>query len=97
MLKEINNLNDVRRFAEHLFQEGTNFHPDENFHTYVNLNTGLKTYTQAEANLRNKLMKQSFKVCEENKTDVYDFMTEIVLMKSGLDKFIPLPSAEYNA
>lgn len=97
MLKGINNLNDVRLFAEHLFQEGTNFHPDDNFHTYVNLSTGLNTYTQAEANLRNKLMEQSFKVCEENNTDIYDFMSEIVLMKSGLNKFIPLPSAEYKA
>lgn len=97
MLKDINNLNDVRLFAEQLIQEETNFHPDDDFSTYINLKTGLNTYTKSEASLRNELMEKSFKVCEENQTDIYDFMSEIVLMKSGLYKFIPLPSVEYNA
>jgi len=97
MLKEINNLDDVRLFAEQLIQEGTNFHPDDDFSSYINLKTGLPIYTKSEANLRNELMEKSFKACEENQTDIYDFMSEIVLMKSGLDKFIPLPSEEYKA
>lgn len=97
MLKEINNLDDVRLFAEQLIQEGTNFHPDDDFSIYINLKTGLATYTKSEAILRNELMEMSFKTCEVNQTDIYDFMSEIVLIKSGLDKFIPLPSEEYKA
>jgi hypothetical protein len=97
MVKEINNLDDVRLFAEGLVQEGTNFHPDDNFHAYVNIKTGLNTYTKSEATLRNQLMQKSFKICRENEIDIYDFMTELVLMKSGLNKFIPLPSEEYKA
>jgi hypothetical protein len=93
MLKEINTLDDVRLFAELLIKEETNFHPDDDFNSYVNLKTGLNSYTKPEAHLRNKLMEKSFKVCKKNQIDIYDFMNEIVLMRSGLYKFIPLPSS----
>jgi hypothetical protein len=92
MLKEIKNLNDVEAFAKELIKESVNFHPDEDFNNYVNLESNLPTYTKEEADLRNKLMNQSFDVCEKEGVDIYDFTLEITLKDTGLDKFIPLPS-----
>lgn len=97
MLEQINDLDNVRLFAAQLIKEGISFHPDDDFYTYVNLETGLQTYTESEAAKRNKLLAQCFKVCRENQTDIYDLMNEITLVKSGLSKFIPLPSEGYRA
>ena len=41
-------------------------------------------------------MNQCFTVCEKNGVDIYDTMSEVALKETGLDKFIPLPSAAYS-
>lgn len=97
MMNQLNKLDDVRKFAEHLADEGTCFHPDDDFRNCISLKTGLNTYTTPEATLRNQLMQKSFSICEENGIDIYELMTEIFLMKSGLNKIIPLPSEKYMA
>jgi hypothetical protein len=38
-------------------------------------------------------MSQCFDVCNVAGQDVYSVMHEIFLIETGLDKFIPLPSA----
>jgi hypothetical protein len=92
MVAEILGIADVKEFMRELVQEGTNAHPDEDFSNYVNMNTGLPSYTAEEAAERNRLMNQCFNVCEAAGQDVYDVMQEIFLTETGLDKFIPLPS-----
>jgi hypothetical protein len=96
MLTKINNHQDIIAFARQLVREGVNFHPDEDFKNYINLKSSKPTYTNDEAELRNALMSQCFIVSEENKIDIYDTMSEVTLKETGLDKFIPLPSAEYT-
>ena len=96
MLKEIKNLNDIEAFAKELINESVNFHPDEDFNNYVNLESKLPTYTKEEAKLRNNLLNQCFEVCEKEGVDIYDYTMEITLKETGLDKFIPLPSQEYS-
>ncbi len=96
MLSQINNPGDVIEFAKLLIEEGTSFHPDNDFGDYINLETQQPTYTKAEADLRNELMSQCFSVCNENDIDIYDIMSEVTLKETELDKFIPLPSASLN-
>lgn len=97
MLAQINNPADVIAFAKLLIEEGTNLHPDNDFNDYINLKTHQSIYTKAEADLRNELMNQCFSVCNKNGIDIYDSMSEVTLIETGLDKFIPLPSTEYKA
>jgi hypothetical protein len=72
-----------------------NFHPDDDFNDYINLETEKPTYTKDEADFRNELMNQCFAVCEKNGFDIYDTMIEVALKETGMDKFIPLPSTPY--
>lgn len=96
MLKQIKTTKDVVAFAKQLIKEGVNFHPDDEFKNYINLETNEPTYSTEEAEFRNKLMNQCFAVCEKNGVDIYDTMSEVALKETGLDKFIPLPAGEYT-
>lgn len=93
MLRNINTTNDVIVYAMQLVKEGVNFHPDDDFDNYINLETRQPSYTKKEAELRNALMQQCFDVCQKNGIDIYDTMSEVVLKETGLDKFIPVPSS----
>ncbi len=96
MQKQIKTTNDVVAYAKQLIKEGANFHPDDDFKNYINLETNEPTYSAEEAELRNELMNQCFAVCEKNGVDIYDTMSEVALKETGLHKFIPLPSAAYS-
>ena len=89
---EIKSIADVTKFVTELLGEGLNYHPDENFENYVNMETGEPSYTAQEAMLRNRLNDQCFEVCEAAGADIYDISMEIFLKETGLDKHIPLPS-----
>lgn len=91
MLTQIRTIKDVELFAKQLVDEGTSFHPDDNFHDYVNLYTDEPTYTHEEAELRNQLMEQAFDVCEELGLDIYTIMLRVFLKETGLDDYIPSP------
>ena len=97
MIKEIKNTNDVAAFAKQLIKEGVSFHPDDDFKDYINLKTQKPSYAKAEAAFRNKLMEQCFDVCFKADADIYAIMLEVTLKETGMDKYIPLPSAEYTA
>ncbi|WP_426672032.1 hypothetical protein ACPPVU_12435 [Mucilaginibacter sp. McL0603] len=92
MLTEVRSLEDVTEFVVQLVAEGLNYHPDDDFENYINIETGEQTYTHDEAFLRNRLNAQCFEVCELAGADIYDISMEIFLKETGLDKFIPLPS-----
>jgi hypothetical protein len=96
MMRAITTVDDVYTFFQKLFDEGINAHPDEDFTQYINVETGDPTYTEREANLRNLLMQQAFDTCAKSSIDLYDMMQEFYLKKTGLHKFIPLPSSECN-
>ena len=95
MIKQIKTAKDVVAFAKQLIRERVNFHPDEDFGNYVNLETERPSFSEKESSLRNGLMSQCFEVCRRNGIDIYDTMCEVTLKETGLDKFIPLPSVEY--
>jgi len=92
MITRIETLNDVKTFVRQLVREGLNYHPDDDFTQYINVETDEPTYPIEEAALRNELNSQCFKVCEILNVDIYDETQEIFLIETGLDKYIPLPS-----
>ena len=79
-------MGDVTVFAKQLVREGINFHCDDDFNNYVNLETNKKTYTKRQANFRNSLMEQCFTTCKKNGIDIYDVMGNILMREIGLDK-----------
>jgi hypothetical protein len=96
MIKEVKTPDDVAVFTKEIIAEGVAIHPDDDFADMVNAENEQATYTSAEAELRNSLMSQCFEVCEQHEIPIYDFMQEIYLKETGLDKFIPLPSSLNN-
>lgn len=94
MLKQIKNTNEVASFTKQLVKEGVNFHPNDDFNDYVVLKTNKPFYEKKNAEVRNKLMDECFRVCEKEGTDIYSVMHEVFLIETGMNKFIPLPSQE---
>jgi hypothetical protein len=92
MITEIKTIEDVEEFVTQLVAEGLNYHPDDDFENYIDIETGDPSYMPEEALLRNKLNQQCFEICEKTETDIYDISMEIFLKETGLDKYIPLPS-----
>ena len=95
-MTEIRTLDDVNEFVIQLIAEGLNYHPDDDFANYVNIETGEPSYTPDEALLRNQINTQCFRFCESVGADIYDLSMEIFLKETGLDKLIPLPSQKYT-
>lgn len=96
MLTEIKTVKDVEAFAKQLIAEGVSFHPDDDFNDYVFFKENKPCYTKEEAEVRNQLMQQCFEVCEREGVDIYAVMLEVTLKETGMDKYIPLPSAPYQ-
>ena len=96
MINTITNLEEVRSFFVSLIEEESlNFHPDEDFMNYINLDSKLPTYTHEQAIHLNCLLDKCFDICDTEGIDIYNLSMEIFLVKTGLDKFIPLPSSIY--
>lgn len=91
MIQEINTVEDVKLFFNQLLDESLNFHPDEDFANYINIDTRQPTYSNEEAQLRNQLMDRSFEICEQNSEDIYELAQALSLKYTGLDQFFPLP------
>lgn len=79
MIQVIKTVEDVQAFFRELHAEDLNFHPDDDFSNYVNIDTGQPTYTISEAVERNKLLDQSFEVCEQNRVDIYELCIDIFI------------------
>ena len=94
MITTILTIEDVKHFAKQLTAEGLSFHPDDDFNDYVNITNNTPFYNKEDAEFRNKLMNECFDVCEKEGLDIYEIMMEELLLESGLDKIIPLPSKQ---
>ncbi len=79
MIQEVKTVEDVRTFFNELQAERLNFQPDDDFADYVNYKTNEQTYTEQEAAERNRLLTQSFEVCERLGEDIYDVCIEIFM------------------
>ncbi len=69
----ISSVEDVKAFFHHLVNERSlNFHPDDDFAEYVNHTDGNPTFSESEVTLYNRLMDESFDVCEKDNVDIYE-------------------------
>lgn len=59
-------VDDVKLFFHHLINERkVNFHPDDDFANYVSLKDHTPTFSDEEVKIYNRLMDESFEVCEK--------------------------------
>lgn len=85
MIKEIKTVEDVKIFFNQLLDESLNFHPDEDFANYINIDTSESTYSIAGAQQRNQLMDKCFEVCDRLSADIYELAQELSFMHIGID------------
>ena len=68
----INTVKDVETFFHHLVLERkVNVHPDDMFEDYVSCEGGINTFTAEECAIYNRLMDESFSICEKSGVDIY--------------------------
>jgi hypothetical protein len=66
-------VDDVRMFFHHLVEERkVNFHPDDDFADYISLKDHIPTFSDEEVVIYNRLMDESFDVCDKSNTDIYE-------------------------
>lgn len=64
---------DVETFFHHIvFERKVNFHPDDMFEDYISCESGVNTFTNEECAIYNRLMDESFKICEKERLDIYE-------------------------
>ena len=75
----ITSVDDVKEFFHHLVSErNLNFHLDDRFEDYVSCDDGSNTFSQEESSVYNRLMDESFAVCEKNGVDIYAIGFELM-------------------
>lgn len=75
--QHITSLSEIEAFARYLYNDvKVAFHPDEPFEDYVNIDTDCFTFTNAEAEILNHRMEESFAVCKNENVDIYEFMMQ---------------------
>lgn len=69
----ITSVADVKAFFHHLVDERkVNFHPDDDFADYISLDDQTPTFSDDEVILYNRLMEESFDICEVAGVDIYN-------------------------
>jgi len=79
-MKSIHTISDVENFfSDLLLKESLNFHPDEDFKNYINVETRLPSYSPEDAESRNRLMEACFEVCEKEGVEIYEIGLQFLL------------------
>ena len=82
----ITSLADVKAFFHHLVDERkVNFHPDDDFADYICNDDKTPSFTKEEVMMYNRLMEESFDVCEKTNVDVYEIGFAILRPAIGID------------
>lgn len=81
----IKTIADVRNFFEHLTQERkVSFHPDDDFESYINIDTNEPTFTAEECKRYNEAMQQCFDVCQAEGEDIYLIGMDALFAANGV-------------
>lgn len=59
-----------------------NFNPDDMFEDYM-LSDGTTAFTPEECEIYNRLMEESFDICEKEEFDIYEIGLDILKKKLG--------------
>lgn len=77
----INNVDDVRKFFHYIVEDrNVNFNPDDMFEDYM-LSDGTTAFTPEECEIYNRLMEESFDICEKEEFDIYEIGLDILKKK----------------
>lgn len=70
----IKSVEDVKAFFNHLVDDERklNFHPDDDFADYISYEDKTPSFTKEEVSVYNRLMEESFDVCNNYNMDIYD-------------------------
>ena len=69
----IKSVEDVKVFFYHLVDERKlNFHPDDDFANYVSYEEKTPSFTKEKVEVYNRLMEESFNVCDAAGIDIYE-------------------------
>ena len=64
---------EVKEFFKYLANERKlNFHPNDDFANYVSYDEKTPSFTKEEVDVYNRLMEESFKVCDATGVDIYE-------------------------
>lgn len=70
---QIHSIEDVEAFFHHLVEERkVNFHPDDDFADYICYEDHFPTFTENEVIIYNRLMDESYYVCDKAGIDIYE-------------------------
>ena len=79
----INNVDEVRKFFHYIVEDrNVNFNPDDMFEDYM-LSDGTTAFTPEECEIYNRLMEESFDICEKEEFDIYEIGLDILKKKLG--------------
>ena len=67
-------------FHHIVFERKLIFHPGDMFENYVSSKSGINTFTFEECSINNRLMDESFDVCEKVDMNIY---------KTGIENLVP--------
>ena len=82
----IKSVEDVKAFFHHLVSERKlNFHPDDDCADYICYEDKTPSFTEDEVVLYNRLMKESFNVCEKSQNDIYAIGLDELQVSMGLN------------
>lgn len=75
----IETVRDVKKFFQYLMEElRVNFHPDDDFESYVDMETSEPSFTPEECKKYNDAMQKCFEVCEAEGVDIYSIGIEVL-------------------
>lgn len=84
-LGHIHNTGHVRQLAAYIVQDlGVNFHPDEEFANYINIETKEPSFTAEECATADALIEECFAVCEREGVDIYDLVGSVYVGRACL-------------
>ena len=79
--KDLKTIDDVKEFFTWLLDEGINFHPEDSFGKYINIETGEPSFSGPVAVELDDLMDQAWSICEKLGVDCCEVACEITLEK----------------
>lgn len=69
-----------------VFDRKINFHPDDSFGGYINVNTGKMSFEPTEANYYDMTMQRCFFICDEYRRDIYEIATRVLQLYHYCDR-----------
>lgn len=81
--KDLETIADVKEFFKWLLDEGINFHPEDDFKNYINVETKEPSFSPEVVDELNGLMDQAWSICEKFGLNCCEVACEIALQQGA--------------